>query len=74
MKQAAGESPQQWPFSEAPPCDLVDKAYALVPRRGDFASRLVQQEATITYLLVWLGNGQRVSFYASPNACCPHGF
>ncbi len=74
MQQTAGESPQQRLFSKAPPCDLADKAYALVPRRGVFASRLEQQNATITYLLVWLGDGQPVSFYAPPSAYCPHGF
>jgi len=71
MNQAAGESPQQRPF---PPLrNLANKAYALIPRRGDFVSRLEQQEATITYLLVWLGNGQPVSIYAPPSACCPRG-
>ncbi len=71
MNQTAGESPQQWP--SPPPRDLADEAYALVLRRGNFVSRLEQQEATITYLLVWLGNDQPVSFYAPPSACCPWG-
>jgi hypothetical protein len=74
MQQNAGESPQQWLFSKAPPRNLADKAYALVPRRGDFASQLEQQNATITYLLVWLGGGQPVSFYAPPSAYCSRGF
>ncbi len=71
MNQAAGESPQQWP--SPPLCDLAYKAYALVPRRGDVVSQLEQQEATITYLPVWLGNNQPISFYAPPSARCPQG-
>ncbi len=66
MNQAAGESPQQQP--SPPPRDLADEAYALVPHRGVFVSRLEQQEATITYLSVWLGNNQPVSFYAPLSA------
>jgi hypothetical protein len=76
MQQAAGESLAQWPFPVAPPRDLVDEAYALIPHRGNCnsASQLDQQEATTTYLSVWLGDGQPVTFYAPPNACCPRGF
>jgi hypothetical protein len=74
MNQATRESPEQRPFPEAPPRGLVDEAYALVPRRGDFMSRPVQQEVTITYLSARLGNGQPISFYAPPSACCPRGF
>jgi hypothetical protein len=73
MNQAAGESPQQRLSPRALPRDLVDEAYALVPRRGDFASRLEQQEATITYLSMWLGNGQPVTFYSPPERYFPHG-
>ncbi len=71
MNQAARESPQQQPFP--PPRDLADEAYVLVPRRGDFVPRLEQQEATITYLSVWLSDGQPVSIYAPPSTCCPRG-
>jgi hypothetical protein len=74
MQQTTGEFPQQRLFSKAPPHNLANKAYALVPRRGDFASRLEQHYATITYLLVWLGDVQLVSFYAPPSAYCPGGF
>ncbi len=73
MQQAAGESPQQR-LSPCPlPCDLADEAYALVPCRGDFASRLEQQEATITYLLVWLGDSQPITFYSPPERYFPRG-
>ncbi len=71
MNQTAGESPQRWP--SPPPRNLANEAYVLVPRLGDFVSRLEQQEVSITYLLVWLGNNQPVSFYAPPSACCPQG-
>ena len=64
MQQAAGESPQQRLSPRPLPCDLADEAYALVPHRGDFAYRLDQQEATITYLSMWLGDGQPVTFYS----------
>ncbi len=73
MNQAAGESPQQRLSPRALPRDLVDEAYALVPRHGDFASRLEQQEATITYLSVWFGDGQPVTFYSPPERYFPHG-
>ena len=33
-----------------------------------------QQEATITYLSVWLGDGQPVTFYAPPSSGCPRRF
>jgi hypothetical protein len=71
MNQASGESLQQQPFPL--PGDLVDEHYVLVPCCGTFTSRLVQQEATITYLSVWLGNNQTVSFYAPPSTCCHWG-
>jgi hypothetical protein len=51
MNQAAGEPLQQQPLP--PLCDLVNEAYALVPCRRDFASHLVQQEATS--LTSWCG-------------------
>ena len=70
MQQTAGEATTQRLLSRALPRDLVDKAYALVPRRGE----LVQQEATITYLSVWLGDGQPVTFYAPPSSGCPGRF
>jgi hypothetical protein len=73
MNQASGESPQQRLSPRALPRDLVDKAYVLVPRRGDFASRLEQQEATITYLSMWLGDGQPITFYSPPERYFPHG-
>ncbi len=66
MQQTAGESPHQWLLLRALPRDLVDEAYALVPQRGDFTSRLEQQEATITYLSMLLGDGQPVIFYFPP--------
>jgi hypothetical protein len=68
MQQTAGESPHQRTLSRALPRDLVDEAYVLIPRRGNFTSRLEHQEATITYLSVWLGDGQPVTFYAPPSA------
>jgi hypothetical protein len=71
MQQTAGESPHQRLLSRALPRDLVDEAYALVPRRGDFTSRLEQQEATITYLSVLLGDGQPVTFYFPPGRYFP---
>ena len=74
MQQNAGESTTQRLLSRALPCDLVDEAYALVPRRGDYSSRLEQQEATITYLSVWLDDGQPVTFYAPPSSGCPRRF
>ncbi len=74
MQQTAGESSHQRLLPRTLPRDLVDKAYALVPRRGDFASWLEQQEATITYLSVWLGDGQPVTFYAPPSSGCPRRF
>jgi hypothetical protein len=73
MQQAAGESPQQQLSPRPLPCDLANKAYALVPCHGDFASWLEQQEATITYLSVWLGDGQPVTFYSPPERYFPHG-
>ena len=36
-------------------------------------SRLEQQEATITYLSEWLGDGQPVTFYSPPERYFPHG-
>ena len=74
MQQNAGESTTQRLLSRALPRDLVDEAYALVPRRGDFTSRLEQQEATITYLSMWLGDGQPVTFYAPPSSGCSRRF
>jgi hypothetical protein len=74
MQQAAGESPTQWLLSRDLPRDLVDEAYEFIPRRGDLTSRLEQQEATITYLSVWLGDGQPVTFYAPPSSGCPRCF
>ena len=74
MQQTAGESPNQRLLSRALPRDLVDEAYALVPRLGDFTSWLEQQEVTITYLSVWLGDGQPVTFYAPPSSGCPRRF
>ena len=73
MQQNAGESTTLRLLSRALPCDLVDEAYALVPRRGDYSSRLEQQEATITYLSVWLGDGQPVTFYFPPGRYFPDG-
>ena len=75
MQQNAGESTTQQLFyqDQALPHDLVDKAYALIPRRGDFTSRLELQEATITYLSVWLGDGQPVTFYFPPGRYFPDG-
>ncbi len=73
MNQAAGESPQQRLSLRALPRNLVDEAYALVPCRGDFASRMEQQEATITYFSVWLDDGQPVTFYSPPERYFPHG-
>ena len=74
MQQNAGESTTQWLLSWALPRDLVDEAYALVPLRGDYSSRLEQQEATITYLSMRLGDGQPVTFYAPPSSGCPRRF
>ena len=74
MQQAAGEFPNQRLLSRTLPRDLVDEAYALVPRHGDFTSRLEQQEANITYLSVWLGDGQPVTFYAPSSLGCPRRF
>ncbi len=74
MPQTAGESTTQRLLSRALPCDLVDEAYALVPRRGNVSSRLEQQEVTIRYLSVWLGDGQPVTFYAPPSSGCPRRF
>ena len=74
MQQTTGEATTQRPLSRAPPRDLVNEAYALVPRCGDITSRLVQQEATITYLFVWLGDGQPVTFYAPPCSGCSRRF
>jgi hypothetical protein len=73
MQQAAGESPQQRLSPRPLPCNLANEAYVLVPCQGDYASRLEQQEATITYLLVWLGDGQPVTFYSPPERYFPHG-
>ncbi len=73
MHQAAGESPQQQLSPRPLPCDLANEAYALIPRCGDFASRLEQQEAPITYLLMWLGDGQPVTFYSPPERYFPRG-
>jgi hypothetical protein len=73
MQQAAGETRQQWLSPHPLPRNLANKAYPLVPCHGDFVSRLEQQEATITYLLVWLGNGQPVTFYSPPERYFPHG-
>jgi hypothetical protein len=73
MQQAPGESPSQRPTPRPLPRDLADEAYTLIPRRGDFASRLEQQEATVTYLSVWLGDGQPVTFYSPPEQYAPHG-
>ena len=75
MPQNAGESTTQRLFyqDQALPHDLVDEAYALIPRRGDFTSRLELQEATITYLSVWLGDGQPVTFYFPPGRYFPDG-
>jgi len=73
MKQDAGESSLQHLPSRPLPRDLVDEAYAIVPCRGDFASRLEQQEATITYLSVWLGDDQPVTFYSPPEQHFPYG-
>jgi hypothetical protein len=73
MQQAAGESPQKPHLSEPLPCNLVDKAYVLVPCQGGFASRLEHQNVTITYLLVWRGNNQPVSFFAPPERYYPCG-
>jgi hypothetical protein len=56
MRQVPGESPSQRPSPCTLPRDLADEAYALVPLRGNFAARLEQQEVTITYLFLWLGN------------------
>jgi hypothetical protein len=74
MQQTAGESTTQRLLSRALPRDLVDEAYALVPRRGDITSWLEQQEATITYLSMWLGDGQPVTFYAPPSSGCSRRF
>ena len=74
MQQTAGESSHQQLLPRILPCDLVDETYVLVPRRGNFTSRLEQQEATITYLSVWLGDGQPVTFYAPPSSGCPRRF
>ena len=74
MQQTAGESSHQRLLPRSLPRDLVDEAYALVPRCGDYSSRLEQQEATITYLSVWLGDGQPVTFYAPPSSGCPRRF
>jgi hypothetical protein len=73
MQQPPGESPHQRHNPRALPRNLVDEAYALIPRCGDFASRLEQQEATVTYLSVWLGDGQPVTFYSPPEQYAPHG-
>ena len=70
MHQTAGESTTQ----RFLPRDLVDEAYALIPCRGDFTTRLEQQEATITYLSVWLGDNQPITYYAPPGSGCPHCF
>ena len=72
MQQAPGESSSQRP-PQPLPRDLVDKAYALIPRRGDFALRLKQQEATVKYLAVWLGDGQPVTYYSPPEQYALHG-
>ena len=74
MQQTAGESLHQRLLTRTLPRDLVDEAYALVARRGDFASRLEHQEATITYLSVWLSDEQPVTFYAPPSSGCPRRF
>jgi hypothetical protein len=73
MQQAAGESPQQCLPSRPLPCNLVDKAYMIIPCRKDFASWLEQQEAAITYLSVWLSDGQPITFYSPPKRYFPHG-
>jgi hypothetical protein len=39
QRPTAGESPNQWLLSRALPRDLVDEAYTLVPRHGDFKRR-----------------------------------
>ena len=78
MPQNAGESTTQRLFyqDQALPHDLVDDAYALIPRRGDFTSRLELQEATITYLSVWLGDGRcrdvgRIHGFTASSNCTP---
>jgi len=73
--ESAGELTTQRLFYQDQdlPHDLVDAAYALIPRRGDFTSRLELQEATITYLSVWLGDGQPVTFYFPPGRYFPGG-
>jgi hypothetical protein len=73
MQQPSGESPLQRHTLHALPQDLVDEAYALIPRRGDFTSRLKHQEATVTYLSVWLSDGQPVTFYSPLEHYAPHG-
>jgi len=73
MQQPSGESPHQRYIPRELPRDLADEAYALIPRRGDFASRLEQQEATVIYLSLWLGDGQPVTFYSPPEQIAPHG-
>ncbi len=73
MQQASGETPQQWLSPHPLPRSLANKAYALVPRHGDFVSWLEQQVATIRYLSVWLGKGQPVTFYSPPERYFPHG-
>ena len=73
MQQAAVEFPQQQ-LSPCPlPSNLANKAKVLVPCCGDFTSRLEQQEATIMYLSVRLGDGQPVTFYSPPERYFPCG-
>jgi hypothetical protein len=72
MQQAAGESPKQGLPSRPLPCDLVNEAYAIIPQHGDFASWLKQEEAMITYLSMWLGDGQPVTFYSPPERYFRH--
>jgi hypothetical protein len=73
MRQAPGESPSQRPSPRTLPRDLADKAYALVPLCGNFVARLEQQEATITYLSLWLGDGHPTTFYSPPERYVPGG-
>ena len=73
MQQTAGESSHQRLHPRTLPRYLVDEAYALVPRHGDFTSRLKLQEATIAYLSVWLGEGQPVTFYFPRGRYFPGG-
>ncbi len=73
MQQAPGESPSQWISPRTLPRDLANKAYTLVPLRGNFAARLEQQEATITYLSLWLGDNHPTTFYLPLERYVPGG-